>query len=417
MSKPAFDPNQPFASAKPAFDPNAPFTATDTASPEPSMMQKAGNYIQNKAVDFAAGIATPRAAVETYGSRLPAVGAVLGGPVGAGVGAIAKNMAQIAVGDPNAPTTPWRAALEPMLQTGLAGLPETDEVKAGVQQATQGLARRSLGFTKGMMKKFNFGVPEANQVGQTMLDKGVIKAGSGTPATLARAEDLAQTSGKAIGDIGSGLTQRGLKTIDPNAVGEEISKQLMPPYSGGAYDAEKKVVGEILDTVGAHGNGPIDFESAQALKQKLGEIAKFNSTTDAAKAGLYRRAYGIVSKALDDAVQAGTEGTNKAGEFLANKKLYGQSQKAIGALSDKAAGEAANNLVSLRGAAMGGLGLATGNLHQTAEAIGLWELLRRRGEGTGAALLNSLNKSDAITPLRRAAMASFVDKVTTRGGH
>ncbi len=354
---------------------------------------------------------------------LPIAGGVIGsaaGPLGtaagAGVGQIARRMVDLGTGrsQPGDAMNPVSEAIAPMAQTAMAGLPEVGGVKSAIQKGAQTLGRRALGFTKGMLKKHNFGVDQADDVAQTMLDKGVIRAGSGTKETLERAEDLAAVSGKRIESIGSSLTQEGKTTLDPNAVGMEISKQLTPAFSGGAYEAEKKAIGEILDTVGAHGNGPITFESAQALKQKLGELAKFNSNTDAVKANLYRRAYGIVTKALDDSIAVGTQGTGAAGQFAKNKALYGQSQRAIGALSDKQAGEAANNMISLRGAAAGGIGLATGNIQKTFEAIGAWELLRRRGEGTGAAALNFINNSAGFKTARDAAYATFIDKMTTK---
>lgn len=415
MSKPPFDPNQPFASAKPEFDPNAPFTSTDQSSqPDSSMGQVAleaaktairGPYDATKAM-----LDNP----EEVRKMAPIAGAMIGGPglggaIGAGLGQISKRMGGIAYGTEPPSGTPLQESISPMVQTATAGLPEVAGVKNAIQSTAQNLGIRALGFNKGMLKRMPGGVPQANQVAQKMLDEGVIQPFSGTQSTLERAKDVASTSGQSIG---AALSKSGQSALDTNAVGEEIAKQLTPAFSGGAYDSDKKIVGEILDTVGAHGNGPIDFKSAQALKEKLGEIAKFNSTTDASKAQLYRRAYGIVS----DAIEKGVGEANPAGlpGYIADKSTYGASQRAIRALTDKANAEASNSLLSLRGAAVGSGALATGNIAHAAEVLGAWEAARRYGSSFGSASLNALNKSPAVDSVRRAALAAFIDKFTTK---
>lgn len=346
---------------------------------------------------------------EAVRQQAPIVGAVLGGPIGAGVGQIAKRVAGMAYGTEPPSGTPMQEAIAPMVQTAVAGLPEVTGVKNAVQSTAQNLGRRALGFTKGMLKRTPGGVPQANQVAQKMLDEGVIQPFSGTQGTLDRAKELAATSGQAVGKA---LSQSGQSALDTNAVGEEISKQLAPTFSGGAYDAENKVVGEILDTVGAHGNGPIDFQSAQALKEKLEEIARFNSSTDAMKAKLYRRAYGIVS----DAIEKGVAEVNPTGlpDYIANKSTYGASQRAIQGLSDKANAEASNSVLSLRGAAIGAGALASGHITPALEALGAWEAARRYGSSFGSATLNAANKLPVMDAARRVAFASFIDKFTTK---
>lgn len=79
---------------------------------------------------------SPEETFKKVGPYLPAAGAALGsalGPLGTaaggGLGQIAKNMGQLATNDPAAPTTATDAAKEAMIQTGLAGIPETSAVK------------------------------------------------------------------------------------------------------------------------------------------------------------------------------------------------------------------------------------------------------------------------------------------------
>lgn len=377
------------------------------SQPQQNQPQPSSGFMdtmKNKAIDFATDIATPRMAYEKYGSILPVAGAVAGGPIGAGLGAIAKNAVGIAVGDPNAPTTPWEAAKEPMLQAGFVGAAELPQVGAAIQGAANNLGRRALGFTKGMIKRTPGGVNTLNKTAETMLDKGVIKFGAGAEATLERAREVASKSGKAVGNA---LSKAGDKAINTQTVADEVVKQLSPKYSGGAYDAEKGIVEEIKSTIMAHGDGPAGFGSAQDLKSKLGDLAKFNRLSDATKSNLYRRAYGIVSDAIESGL--GQAKASALPGYIANKATYGASQRAIEGLSDKVAGEASNSLLSLRGAAVGAGALASGNVGTALQAMGTWEAARRIGSGSGAAALNFINKSPAIATTRRALITQFID--------
>lgn len=345
--------------------------------------------------------------------NLPVLGAMVGSAVapgigtsvGAGLGQIGARMADIASGSPV--QSPVQEAAGPMLQAGMSGLPEVGGVKNAIQNTAQNLGRRSLGISKGMIKRMKGGVPEANKAAQTMLDEGVIKPFSGSKATLGRAEQVASRSGQ---EVGNALAGSGDHALDTNKVAQEVIDQLAPEFKGGAYAGQEATASEIIDTIGAHGNGPIDFDSAQKLKNMLKQMAGNNWNTDKIKASMYQRAYGIVSNAMEKAVQEANP--LGVGSYLKNKQIYGASQKAITGLEDKVAGEASNSLLSLRGAAIGAGALATGKLTPALEALGVWEGARRVGAGTGAALLNSLNgpTSDAV---RRAAMATFIDKVTT----
>ncbi len=181
--------------------------------------------------------------------------------------------------------------------------------KMTLQNAAQEAGSKSLGFTKRFLNKPG-AMDKAKGISQTMLDQGVITNplrhpfSSGTESMLGRTEDLAAASGKGIEQSIDTMQATGKPAFQSADIAKEIESQLKPKYSGGAYDAEKKVVQEIVDTVEAHGKGHLDFRSAQDLKEKLQELGKFNSNTDAVKANLYRRASGIVRDALDKSVAA-----------------------------------------------------------------------------------------------------------------
>jgi hypothetical protein len=271
---------------------------------------------------------------------------------------------------------------------------------AGIaEDMAQSAARRTLGYTKGMLKKPG-ALDRANEVGQIMLDQGVIKnpltnpLSFGAEDTFGRASDLADTSGQAIGKTISDLS--GKPAIDTNAVGMEVSNQLSPKYSGGIYDAQANIANEIMDTIGAHGNGPIDFVSAQALKQKLGEIAQFAKNSDALKANMYQRAYGIVNDAIEKAVGSATEGTPASGQYLQNKAIYGASKEAEKALLNRMSSEAGNRRVGLTDTILAGGELASGHPGAAAALVGLKHGIENAGNALTARIMDYMARSGTV---------------------
>jgi hypothetical protein len=324
MNKPPFDPNAPFQSVdsvKPAFDPNKPFTPGDaqTSQPSPSLMDQVGSAAKNLLVSVPQKIGSTLIHPESMSGQLPLAGAVIGSAIapgvgtaaGAGLGQIGSRMTDLAFGRaaPADAMNPGRESIAPMAQTAAAGLPEVGGVKDFVQGAAQSLGRRALGITKGMLKRTPGGIDTANQAAQEMLDQGVIRAGSSTKTMLGRAKDVAQQSGSVIGDT---LKAVGGSPVNTQDVANSVLKQLTPEFSGGAYESQNKVAGEIFDTIMAHGDGPIDMQSAQKLKDTLSQQAGNNWTTDKMKAKMYQRAYGIVSDALENGIEAAAPKVSEA---------------------------------------------------------------------------------------------------------
>lgn len=302
---------------------------------------------------------------------LPTVGGVLGlgfGPLGAaagtGAGAIVENALKVTQNDPNAPRTPLDAAKYAMGQTALAGAGEANAVLKAAPNALSygsratgfvadklgnaavGAGRRALGFSKRFLGKPGQ-LEKANEVAGTMLNEGVIRPFSGAGAMMERAEDLAETSGASIGKTLSGLHEAGARSLDTSAVVQDIYSQLSPKYEGGAYDAQKRIVEEIAETIRAHGEGPLTFESAQQLKNTLQDLGKFQAGGDNVRQDLYRRASGIIRNALDESVAAAsTETPGLAAKYAADKKRFGHSQEAIRALTNRTSSEQGNRLIS-----------------------------------------------------------------------
>lgn len=274
------------------------------------------------------------------------------------------------------------------------------------KEAAQESGAKTLGFTKRFMN--NPGAREkAHEVAQTMLDEGVITNpikhpfSSGAKDMLDRTQMLNDASGQGIGEAISGLAKKGKKAFSGADITKEIEAQLSPKYKGGAYDAEAGIVREIVDTVKAHGNGPLDFKSAQALKEKLQDLGKFNINTDGAKANLYRRASGIVRDALDKSVTAADPGI--ASNYLTNKDLYGKSYQAEKALTNRLSSEQGNKSIGLTDTILAGAEIAAGSPSKALAAIGAKRMLERGYHSTKATLNNSLAK-ETIGPTQKKGL-------------
>lgn len=439
MNKPAFDPNQPFASAKPAFDPNAPFTA-ESAEPMPETgLQKLAGGISN----VMQNIDNPG---RMMGNQPPQVNTMA--PQGDNL----FNRAGEAVTDALGQSKPFRGSpvVPAMAGTAVSMMnpqnwltPEMPGKTAlpgqeMAQEAAQNAGRKALGYTKLYLNKKPGNLGKANAVAQTMLDEGVITnpithpLSSGTESMIERNDALGQSAGQGIGQAIDTLSGTGKRSFSGADVNREIESQLTPKYEGGAYDAERGVVKEIMDTVKAHGEGPLDFKSAQDLKEKLQELGKFNTNTDAVKANLYRRASGIVREALDSSVGAASAenpGLPGVPEYMENKNLYGKSMQAEKALRNRLSSEQGNKNIGLTDTIVAGAELAAGNPVKAAVTLGAKRALER-GYHAGKASMADAFAKETLGPLqkrglvntglnadddtRRNAYASFISRITTK---
>lgn len=475
MSKPSFDPSQPFETGKPAFDPNKPFEAsgTDSGQPQGPSWEEMGALSKAEAMVRmvpAAFQMTPQGKLANYVAdnpteTFPLVGAAVLSPLGpggmaagAGLGQVAKRMVDIKTGrqaapamdDPNAtlfpssPMTMFKESLAPMAQTAMQGLPEVEGVKKGVQAAAQGLARRGLGIKGALLKRI--GIDKAEEVGQTMLDKGVIKPFSSTRMTLKRAEGLAETEGEKLGQGLMALDDAGVPSIEPQKLADHVYQNIRPKYSGGAYDAQEKVAQEVRDTILAHAQDgkPITFESAQALKKTLKDMGEFNHLTDKNKAIMYRKASSTIRQAIEDTVgdaagktvvspggpslmgtdmlpqgekvvgEVGQIPTDVLERYNESKKIYGHAETAVEGLSGKVTSEASREPLSVKGTIIAAMALKSGNITPALEALGAYEVGTRYGARAGAATINLLNNNAIAENVRRAIVSEFITRISTK---
>ena len=301
----------------------------------------------------------------------------------------------------------------------LATMAPAETEAAVLRSPAENFGRRALGYNKGLIKRAG-GVEKANKVAGQMLDEGVITPFSSPATMLERAKDISASSGKRIGETLESINQPATTTM---ALKSKVSSQLMPTRQGGQYDKERGIVSEIVDTISAHGpgrgkgftmEGPVSFESAQELKQTIGGPAKFGKLTDGERSEMFRRAYGIVREKIDtslgDLANSGLIPKEKVAQFLKDKAIYGASQQAIETLKDKLAGDAANNIISLRGTMGAMAGIATGDIGKTFAGLGIWEAGRRISDPLAASTLNYLSKQRGVNLFRTSVISEYVDR-------
>lgn len=314
---------------------------------------------------------------------------------------------------------------------GPVSLPGSEALQGTAQEA----GAKALGYTKRFLNKQG-ATERAHSVAQTMLDKGVITnpithpLSSGAGDMLERAQTLGDTSGQAIGEGLTALDQAGVKAFDPKQVASRVYSQLKPGFTGGAYDAQNSIANEIRDTILAHGDGPITFQSAQALKEKLQELGKFESQTNQLKAKMYQQASGVVKKAMEDAIDGAnpsstalTTGNESAtpsispetlGNYKDAKATYGASQQAQKALINRVSSENGNKNIGLTDTIAAAPELAAGHLGKAAMLVGLKRWLEHNYHPLVATTADSLAKTKISPQTRNAALAAFITKVTTK---
>lgn len=297
----------------------------------------------------------------------------------------------------------------------IAITPNASESEAlpGTQQA----ARRALGMSKGIMKKLPGGVEQANQAGMEMLDKGVITPFASKETMLGRAKDLAQQTGAPVRQIPQAMdaiATKGVNTID---VAGKIKNELMPKLQKGAFKGDVNALNEVLDTVGA-GGPEATFEQAQAIKEKLQDMGRFPKgrmvdQAEADKINMYRRASGIFNKHLEDSIRR--ESPALSGRYEAAKAGYGPVANAIKGLNDQYLAESGNVVPTLRGTISAGEALGRGDITKAGLLMGGYELAARKGAQMAAYTLGKAIPGTLLSPLaKKAAYASFIDKITTK---
>jgi hypothetical protein len=284
----------------------------------------------------------------------------------------------------------------------------------GTESSAQYFGGHALGITKKMIKGAQGGEEAINKNVQTALDQGIISV-SGPKTMLDKAEEVNQNS---INNLHSILKSAGQDALDTQKLSGTLIDQLSEPYSQGLYAEDQATVDKIIDTVMAHGQGGIGLDEAQSIKNIFRTKAGSNWNTDAVKASLYQRAYGITSDAMEQGVQKAADSglipQESLKAYMDNKAIYGASKMAMTGLRDRVANEAAQNILSVRGSIIAAGALSRGDFAKALEAFGSLEVLSKYGSATGATIMNKL--SGFSVPVKSAIIGGLIGTGTASQG-
>lgn len=310
---------------------------------------------------------------EKLPSQLPAMGAVAGellaGPpgaaIGAGLGQIGKRIGDIGLGNtqPGDAMNPAKEAVTPMIQSAIAGIPG---VSGFLQPGKQTVAQSAI---KGLAK-----------AGQTLSGakkdvlEQAVKQGYSTYAapSLPKAQEI---FGQALGPEGqAALKQSATEVFDP------------------ALGKARSIATEIGTKL--ENGDPITAIEALKARQATDRVISATSITDKSA----RQALFDWRTKFDDII------TNQNGPLAKASDLYRKAIVKDQLLSPtrlNKSGEPSAFLPMIVGHGMMGKGIESGLGVLTGTSPAVW--------GAGATSLG------AITPeMRQAALASFIDRVTTK---
>lgn len=296
-------------------------------------------------------------------------------------------------------------ALAPLASPLFGALREIPAVEEGLNAAKTSMrenlvapnARRALG-------KFPFGTPteEANKVGLTAMDQGVIKnplthpLSSGREAMLERANAINDSLGENIGAFlkgqGEGLdATKAMKELD--AVKEQF---LNDPLISRKVDQAKNL---IAKNTGQFSEGPqpsntMEFTKANKLKGLFQK--KVNYVSDAATQDSGKAIAGNFRNSIDSQLdELSSRLGNKEGmeSFQADKKMFGQTRQMQDVLEKQTNRDSRNMPVSLPSVGVGVGGFIKGGGPQGALAALAAEWTKRYGNSAAASMMNDVSNA------------------------
>ena len=313
------------------------------------LMSKVSNYVGEKATE---ALSQGPNRVDPY--------------TAAAVGTLATISPDVAMGAV-APSSEFKGASQPLFRS-----------------ASQPMAQRALGFTKRFLNT-PFARGKAAQASEVALEKNVIPFSGSATKAMARAQDLQQASGDALGSMRESV---GSAEISPVFDSLEAARHRATGGNvGGAWDSIHRKFDEARDTLLALDGPNVPLKAVERAKKLLSNTVNWiadNVSQESAKQ---------ISSAIENGVESimRTKGIDM-GAYQAQKRLYGASKLMQKGLQNEVSSQAGNNAVSLPTMVLGAGQLATGNVPGAAATIGLTEALRRRGAGVGARAIEGTGK-------------------------
>jgi hypothetical protein len=263
----------------------------------------------------------------------------------------------------------------------------TDAASKSVKSVANSLSARAIGAERGTIKKL--GQDKIEAAGEYALKNNLFGKFSGTDEMIANNEATKKAAGEMQKSVYSAIDEKGASTFNPLDTAVKIEEKIGGFYRSPINKGETAQLENTLESVLMRGDKNIPLSEAQALKEELGKVANWkNSQNITDKEQMARDAYGVVSKAIEDAASKGAESIGSQGlkETLKNaNKTYSAAKTAEELLTNKSARELGNKLIGLTDwSVLGGGGaasLATGGAAIPA-TIGIYAV-KKYGEKFG----------------------------------
>lgn len=298
-------------------------------------------------------------------------------------------------------STPGKNMVNPNVAAGIGGIiqnaPDIASTvlmpeMAGVSKSATGMARRALGFSRGMLKT-PFARGQATKAAETALEKGII--GASPQSMFDKASGLAAKSGEKIKSI--------LKDVpaDFNKAASDLESLRGSLTSGtregtlatanSAIDDVQRSIQELSSqspslTKGVSGLGEKSVSVLNKLKNRVGK--SINYLADLASQGDNKAIQNTLANSIRDMVKK-VISPEEFIKYLEDQRLYSAAELMKKGLNNEIAGQMGNAAVSLPGLVAGA---ATGNAPQAIAATGLFEAGKRAGAGVTANLLQGAYK-------------------------
>lgn len=289
-----------------------------------------------------------------------------------------------------------------------------ESVTKPITNAAVASARRALGFSKRFLNTA-FARREATQAARVALEKDVIPF-LGSPSTMM--ENASRLAGESGSEITSTLNKIGFEKIAPNAERDlETFRQVITKGTDkGLFAGANPVIDNVKTTIlELYGRGATASEYNQA-KNALAQ--SINYLSDAGSQNINKRTVRTMANTVRETVAKLLP--DDYPKFLENQRIFNASANMMKGLNNELAAQMGNNVLSLPSLIIGG-GAATigsGGPNQNAqsralhavEALGAYELLKRRGPGMAARGLYKL------APFAKSSLGFAATKVIPRIG-
>lgn len=268
-----------------------------------------------------------------------------------------------------------------------------------------GMARRSLGFQKSFLKT-PFARGQATQAAETALKEGIIPRTGNPFVAFQRARELAAKTGQRIGKV---LESTPGKADDVFDNLEVLRQQVTRGKTEGVFAKANSAIDEVQKTiVELAGQGEkLTASDLTAIKTRIGK--SMNYLTDLASQSDNKAIVSTLGSTIRNLVKT-FQSPEVFSKFSKDQKLYNSLALMLKGLNNEVAGQMGNIVPSVTGTVAAAGNLAAGNPMGAVAALGMTELLKRRGFGMGARAIQSAGHPGRIAPSLASILSRFPRK-------